>query len=96
MNEHDLSGFLRRHITLFRVLFLLADILLINASYQFAFTARFDTLLFSGHKIIGGIPVSIYGELELYLSAAWVFIALFMQLYVGVAGILATKSFATS
>jgi putative colanic acid biosynthesis UDP-glucose lipid carrier transferase len=83
MNEHDLSGFLKRHITLFRVLFLLADIVLINASFQFAFVIRFDAFLPSAHQIIGRIPVSIYAQLELYLSGAWIAIALFMRLYVG-------------
>ncbi len=83
MNDHDLSAFLRRHITLFRVLFVLADIALINLSYQLAFFARFDSFLPVSQRIIGGIPISIYGQLELYLSGAWIVIALFMRLYVG-------------
>ena len=83
MNEHQLSAFLRRNITLFRMMFLIADIALINVSYQLAYYWRFDVILPSSPRFFGGIPTTIYAQLELYVTIAWFFIALFMRLYVG-------------
>jgi len=83
MNEHQLSGLLRRHVTFFRVLFLLTDLALINASFHVAFFGRFNAVLPYSATVLGGIPTGIYSQLELYLSVAWVIIALSMQLYVG-------------
>src|SRR5471030_2942330 len=83
MNEHQLSALLRRHVTFFRVLFLLGDLALINLAFQLAFYGRFHAILPYSATVIGGVPTTIYSQLELYLSAAWIVLTLFMQLYVG-------------
>jgi putative colanic acid biosysnthesis UDP-glucose lipid carrier transferase len=83
MYENELSTLLKKHITLFRVVFLLLDMVLLNVAFQLAFFGRFSGFLFEAPFTIEGIPVSIYYNLELYMSIMWTVVAVSTGLYVG-------------
>ena len=64
-----------------RALYLAIDVLILNASFQLAFLVRFSVLLFQSPYLLEGAPTNIYNPLELYITGAWVVIALVTRLY---------------
>lgn len=83
MFEGELSTFLKRYISLLRVLFLVVDLAILHFSFHVAFFFRFGHFLPYSTPYLGGIHPGIYFNLELYLTAAWLVIAVWTRLYVG-------------
>ncbi|HET6512974.1 MAG TPA: undecaprenyl-phosphate glucose phosphotransferase [Candidatus Kapabacteria bacterium] len=83
MHEHELSAFLKRHIKLFRAIFLIADLALLNIAYQGGLFLRFSDFIWLNPDRLQGAPPEIYTSLALYMSLAWIVLSLSMQLYVG-------------
>jgi putative colanic acid biosynthesis UDP-glucose lipid carrier transferase len=63
------------------LLVLIVDVAIINVAFQLAFLMRFSVLVFGAPHFLGGAPQGIYPPLELFLSIAWVVIALSLRLY---------------
>jgi len=83
MFENELNSFFRRYISLLRVLFLVVDLAILHFSFHAAFFLRFEHFLIEGGNFLEGISPTIYLNLELYLTLAWLVIAVWMKLYVG-------------
>lgn len=83
MYEHELSIFLKRHIRLFRAVFLVIDVLLLNIAFQAALFLRFSDVLALNPDRLQGAPPIIYTTLSVYMSLAWIIVAISMRLYVG-------------
>jgi putative colanic acid biosynthesis UDP-glucose lipid carrier transferase len=62
-------------------MYLAMDVLILNASFQFAFLIRFSVLLFQSPYLLEGAPTNIYNPLELYITGAWILISLVTRLY---------------
>jgi putative colanic acid biosynthesis UDP-glucose lipid carrier transferase len=81
MTQIDERGKIKRHTLSRRAMYLAIDVLILNASFQFAFLIRFSVLLFQSPYLLEGAPTNIYNPLELYITGAWILIALITRLY---------------
>jgi putative colanic acid biosynthesis UDP-glucose lipid carrier transferase len=81
MAHVDERGKIKHHTLSRRAMYLAIDVLILNASFQFAFLIRFSVLLFQSPYLLEGAPTSIYNPLELYITGAWIAISLITRLY---------------
>lgn len=81
MAHVDTRGKIRHISVRSRALYLVLDVLILNASFQLAFLVRFSVLLFQSPYLLEGAPTSIYNPLELYITGAWIVISLITRLY---------------
>src|SRR5256885_14209867 len=81
MTHIDEKGRIRHRTLSRKAMYLAIDVLLLNASFQFAFLIRFSVLLFQSPYLLEGAPTNIYNPLELYITGAWILIALIVRLY---------------
>jgi putative colanic acid biosynthesis UDP-glucose lipid carrier transferase len=64
-----------------RVLQLVVDLFALNAIYRIVLLIRFGNALELTESALRGAPPSIYGELELFISVAWLLISAWLKLY---------------
>src|SRR2546423_3150209 len=81
MTHIDQKGRIKHHTLSRRALYLAIDVLILNASFQFAFLLRFSVLLFQSPYLLEGAPTTIYNPLELYITGAWIVISVITRLY---------------
>jgi putative colanic acid biosynthesis UDP-glucose lipid carrier transferase len=81
MAHIDQKGKIKKHSMRSRALYLSIDVLILNVSFQLAFLVRFSVLLFQSPYLLEGAPTNIYNPLELYITGAWIVIALITRLY---------------
>jgi len=81
MAHIDQKGKIRHNTFSRRAMYLALDVLILNASFQLAFLIRFSVLLFQSPYLLEGAPTNIYNPLELYITGAWIVIALTSRLY---------------
>lgn len=71
----------RRRIRVARMIVLAIDLAVVNISFQLAFLVRFSMFVFQSPLIVEGAPSGIYKPLELYVTGAWLVIAIAARLY---------------
>ncbi len=81
MAHIDPNGKIKHRSMSGRALYLAIDVLILNASFQFAFLVRFSVLLFQSPYLLEGAPTNIYNPLEIYITGAWIVISLVTRLY---------------
>ena len=81
MTYIDQKGKVKHHTLSGRALYLVIDLLILNVSFQVAFLIRFSVFLFQSPYLLEGAPTSIYNPLELYITGAWIVVALITRLY---------------
>ncbi len=81
MTYIDQKGKVKHHTMSGRAVYLVIDLIILNVSFQFAFLVRFSVLLFQSPYLLEGAPTSIYNPLELYITGAWIAVALITRLY---------------
>src|SRR5450432_1279507 len=81
MAHVDQKGRMKQTTLSSRALYLAVDVLILNASFQLAFLVRFSVLLFQSPYLLEGAPTNIYNPLELYITGAWIAVALITRLY---------------